>query len=72
MRTSAQIGDLVWVPDGTIGLEGSYTVDVRGPLLALVKALRPQKLRILVNVDGTQESLLVRQEDVYDIGDLYG
>jgi hypothetical protein len=44
---------------------------MRGPLLALVKALKPQKLRILANVDGTQASLLVRQEDVYDIGDLY-
>lgn len=69
--TSVKVGDLVWVPDGTTGLEGSYTVDMRGPLLALVKALRPQKLRILVNVAGAQESLLVRQEDVYDIGDLY-
>jgi len=71
MMTRMKVGDLVWVPDGTIGDRGSYTVDMRGPLLALVKALKPQKLRILANVDGTQASLLVRQEDVYDIGDLY-
>jgi len=69
------VGDLVWVPDQTCGWKAmtstspSHVVTINGPSVALIKEIKP--LTILVNIEGTQESLTVHPKDIYDIGDLY-
>lgn len=67
--SKASVGDLVWVPDKTQVWGSSKALEIEGPTLGLIKGVRPFK--ILVNVEGTQEELLVHRKDVYDIGDLY-
>tara|TARA_R110000824_G_scaffold11622_14_gene51000 strand:+ start:20030 stop:20239 length:210 start_codon:yes stop_codon:yes gene_type:complete len=64
------VGDLVWVPDKTCAWSHEKTIQISGPTLGLVKDVAP--LRILVNVDGSQEELSVLKQHIYDMGDLYG
>ena len=64
------VGDLVWVPDKTCGWSHEKTVEISGPTLGLIKGISP--LRILVNINGTQEELSVLKRHVYDMGELYG
>ena len=64
------VGDLVWVPDKTCGWSPERTIEISGPTLGLIKDVAP--LRILVNINGTQEELSVLRKHVYDMGDLYG
>ena len=44
-------------------------VEISGPLLALIKGVKP--LTVLVSLEGDQKELAVHRKDVYDIGDLY-
>lgn len=65
----ATVGDLVWIPDRTCCWSAQKAVEISGPLLALIKGVKP--LTVLVSLEGDQKELAVHRKDVYDIGDLY-